>query len=200
MADNNFIDWITLGDQWIISYLNSTPMHQGTVNRFSIAHAFEQYFKACLVRKYDSEKAMTFGHKIYNMFIELKKDTNFLPNLNIPQDVYSTYNIETAIAGTWSEEQILKIIPLQHFLLLFKYTADLKYQRFKNANGQIAMTFVYPDDRYAEIIFEIRKYLSIDSEANGNLLKDALTNDLIIKDELFQSKILFIEICLRGRK
>lgn len=204
MADKNYKDWIALGDEWIISYLKvnferpwgrAISLNTPSVMRFSIAHALEQYFKACIVKKYNSEEAKRSGHKIFNMYKDLKSDRRFLPEIDISQSMFDNYSIEGKGYDKLDPSLAIQIIDHQYILILFKYTADLKYRRLNKAKGTVVyVDSTGPELRYAKIIFEIRKYL-LHTPDIDDLLVDALAHK-VFKHE--KSKEDFLRICTYG--
>ena len=140
MEKNNGHGWINLGNQFILLYLLERDFAFASAKNFSIAHAFECYFKAGITNKFDEEKAIGFGHKTFDMFRELKKDLLFLPNIEIEENTYKSYGIDSRTHELSHDEQ-LKIVNVQHLLFLFKYSVDLKYQKFSkrhNLKGTIS--------------------------------------------------------------
>ncbi|HLG28489.1 MAG TPA: hypothetical protein VI423_11975 [Paenisporosarcina sp.] len=194
--------WINLGNQFILLYLLERDFPIIGAKHFSIAHAFECYFKSCITNKYDEEKAVNYGHQIFNMFSELKKDPTFLPNLTIEQSVYDLYTIDNQINKLHRDKR-LKCDAVSHLLFLFKYCADLKYHRFHKKHklkDTIAWCYCYPDDRFAEIFFQIRTYLCYDGTSETDSLKNTLEKDLLDRrDDFYGSKIAFLKICIAGK-
>lgn len=201
MEKENGFNWIDLGDQFIILYLLGREFSTSNAKNFSIAHAFECYFKACITNKYNEKKAIEYGHEIFKMFSKLKNDSTFLPNIVIEQNTFDLYRIYTKFRELSFDKQ-KKILLVQHLLFLFKYCADLKYHKFgrkHNLEGEIFWGLIYPDDRYAEIFCEIRKYLNYERTSETDSIKNMIENDLLDnRDSFYKSKMNFLNICVVG--
>lgn len=193
---------ILVGDEWILSYLLNSGLSLNlgvymplTVAEFSMAHVFEQYFKACMAKKYNydtKEKIFKEGHNLYSMFKKLKTDSNFLPDINISQDIYDSFN------PSWSNDESLSIDKKgrlahnQDLLFLFKYTADLKYLNWKKDERSSFVSWS-TNDKYAKIIYEIRMYLGY---IDNDILQTAFDEGIIFWKSM--AKMHFLSICITG--
>lgn len=197
----NGFNWIDLGNQFIILYLLGRGFSLSNAKNFSIAHAFECYFKACITNKYNENKAIEYGHEIFKMFSKLKNDPNLLPNIEIEQNTFDLYRIDKKFQEIPFDKQ-KKILLVQHLLFLFKYCADLKYNKFNSKHkleSEVAYGLIYPDDRFAEIFFEIRKYLKYERTNETDSILNMIVNDLLDnRDNLYGSKMKFLSICASG--
>ncbi|MBA3072591.1 MAG: hypothetical protein FP831_03275 [Anaerolineae bacterium] len=181
---DSFLD---TADQFFISYSCGPLLIP--VKLFEIGHCVELYLKATLTKLTSIENAMSYNHRIRDIFNECKKlDGKILADFEIRNAVFESNFINNQFDGL-SESDLHHLFEFREFYTISKHLLDIKYigapQKTVKREGTVWI-IESPNLYWIKFIKDLRCYLGWPTLHHRDLIKEIIkTNEIPVSAKIY---------------
>jgi hypothetical protein len=177
LSKHKWDSFLWTADEFVFTYAKMTFDVSGPTQLFFIGHAVEMYLKAANTKfTGDIDSAVSFGHKIRDLWNDCKNDSTFMPNYEIRNSVYDKPFLEEDISTLYSQTDFMHYLKNQSFYIIAKHLMDLKYSGapLKSIKKPYGIASVSLDPFWIEFLKELRTYLDYPSTGIIDKIKLAI--------------------------
>jgi hypothetical protein len=185
--------WARMADEWLVAYayvLGGTVRTPGVAfwpapHLFLLGHALELCFKACLMQ----QGVTPWGHNLSEMWLRLKKDPQFLPNVSIRREHFDSFSVKDygTFPVKYSGDPVMYYTQL---ILIMKFgTGDLKYlgTELPNVPMPYLVNWVSHDPALMRVFKGLRQYVERQAGSRDQI------NELLALPSLMMDEREFLE-------